>query len=253
MNETEVARATVLVRPMRFTAHLSAMQKFLGLLGYSTKLSRDHRWATMIGVSGDVALHDTAVSASGAPSGTTDLMFEVDRAETLALQFAQAGLDQVAIYDEAWGRVLMVKDGETELYFDERPDDLYGYQVQDPRPEHGIASMPVVHGPAQGPLDRLMSVAGLVRLDEGDDQRWRVWSSAGGGLVARRGVSADTTPGAVTLGFRTDEPLSELARRLTVAGYAGVALADDLVGELTVTDPDGERVIVQAAIGDRCS
>ncbi len=99
---TEVARATVLVRPMRFTAHLSAMQEFLGLLGYSTRLSRDHRWATMVGVSGEVGLHDTAVSASGAPSGTTDLMFEVDKAETLALQFAQAGFDQVDIYDEAW-------------------------------------------------------------------------------------------------------------------------------------------------------
>ena len=253
MSETEVARATVLVRPMRFTGHLSAMREFLTLLGYSTRLSRDLRWATMVGVSGEVGLHDTAVSASGAPSGTTDLMFEVDEAEALALQFAAAGFGQVEIYDEAWGRVLLVKDDDTELYFDERPDDLYGYRVDDPRPEHGIASMPVLHGPPTGSLDRLLSVAGLVRRDEGDDERWTVWSAAGGGLVARQSRDARTTRGAVTLGFRTAEPLTELARRLIAGGHAGVTLSDEFGAELTVIDPDGESVIVQAALENRPS
>jgi hypothetical protein len=243
MNMTEVARATVLVRPLRFTDHLPAMQEFLACLGYSTRTSRDHRWATMVGESGEVALHDAAISAGHAPPGKTDLIFEVDQAEPLAAQFTAAGF-------EAWGRVLVVTDGETGLYFDVRPDDLYGYRVEDPRPSHGVTSMPVLYGPPTGPLDALLSAAGLVRLDEGDDEWWRVWSASGGGLVARHPAGGGVAPGAVRLAFRTQEPLAELARRLTVGGYAGVTLAEDS-GELTVTDPDGQRVLVQAAMEDR--
>jgi hypothetical protein len=55
----------------------------------------------------------------------------------------------------------------------------------------------------------------------------------------------------VRLGFRTQEPLAELAQRLTDAGYQGVRLSDELGGGLTVIDPDGETVIVQPAKGDR--
>ncbi len=113
--------------------------------------------------------------------------------------------------------------------------------------------MPVLHGPTRGPLDRLLSVAGLVRLDEGDGERRTVWSAAGGGLVARQQAGAGSTKGAVTLGFRTHEPLTELARRLTAAGHPGVALSDESAFELTVIDPDGERVIVQAAMEYRRS
>ena len=247
MNETAVARATVLVRPMRFTSHLSEMQEFLTVLGYSTRISRDEHWATMVGASGEVGLHDTAVAASGAPSGTTDLLFEVDQAEPLAIQLTEAGFGKVDIYDEAWGRVLLVHDGERELYFDVRPDDFYGYRVDDPRPQHGITSMPVLYGPPSGPLDRLLAAAGLVRLDEGDDEWWRVWSAAGGGLVARHPAGAGAEPGSVRLGFRTHEPLADLAGRLTEAGYGDVRVSEQFDGELTVTDPDGERVLVQSA------
>lgn len=247
MSETEIDRATVLVRPMRFTDHLSKMREFLAQLGYSTRLRRDERWVTMVGTSGEVALHDAAISGSDAPSGKTDLLFEVDDAEALAVTFAEAGFGQVDIYDEAWGRVLLLKDGDTQLYFDERPDDLYGYQVNDPRPEHGIASMPLLYGPPAGPLDRLLSAAGLVRLDEGDDERWRVWSAAGGGLVARRPSAAGSASGAVSLGFRTEEPLPALAQRLTARGYEGVTVSDDSA-ELTVKDPDGESVTVQSTL-----
>jgi len=101
--------------------------------------------------------------------------------------------------------------------------------------------------------DRLLSVAGLVRLDEGVDDRWTVWSAAGGGLVARQQLGTGTTPGAVTLGFRTHEPLTELARRLTAAGCPGVALSDESAFMLTVIDPDGEGVSVQAAMENRRS
>lgn len=249
MSETEVARATVLVRPLRFTDHLSSMRAFLAQLGYSTRVSRDERWATMVGGSGEVALHDAAIS--GSSSGETGLMFEVADAESLAVGFAEAGFGHVEIYDEAWGRVLRVRDGDTQLSFDERPDDFHGYQLDEPRPEHGIVSMPLLYGPPTGPLDRVLSAAGLVRLDEGDDERWRVWSAAGGGLVARQPPAAGSASGAVRLGFRTQEPLPVLARRLTAAGHEVVALSDEFGGVLTVTDPDGESVIVQAAMENR--
>jgi hypothetical protein len=247
MNEATVVDATVLVRPIRFTDHLANMRDFLAQLGYSTRVSRDERWVTMVGGSGEVALHEAAIS--GSESGESSLMFEVPRAEALAVQFAESGLGQVEIYDEAWGRVLRVRDGDSELSFDERPDDFYGYQVEDePQPQHGIESMALLYGPPTGSLDRLLSAAGLVRLDEGDDDHWRVWRAPGGGLVARHPARGESPAGAVRLGFRTHEPLTDLAARLTAAGYTDMALSDESGGELSVTDPDGESVIVQAGL-----
>jgi hypothetical protein len=246
MSRTDAARAEVVVRPIRFTDHLPQMREFLSLLGFSLRVSRAESWATMVGGSGQVALHDAAITA--ARPGQTALMFEVADAEALATRFAEAGLAEIETYDEAWGRVLRVQgDGDTQLCFDVRPTDFYGYRLDEPRPEHGIVSMPLLYGPPTGPLDRLLSAAGLVRLDEGDDESWRVWSSTGGGLVARHPAGDDRPPGTVHLAFRTGEPLTDLASRLTAAGYADVTLSEEFGGELTVTDPDGQNVLVLPA------
>src|SRR5262245_46284566 len=99
----------------------------LSLLGYSLHVSRSEVWATMVGGSGQVALHDTASTTAG--SGETGLMFEVPVAEGMAAHFAEVGFDDVVIYDEAWGRVLQVRGDGVQLGFDERPTDLYGYQL----------------------------------------------------------------------------------------------------------------------------
>lgn len=234
----------VVVMPLRFTDHVPAMRDFLTLLGFSSRVSRDESWVDMVGGSGMVALHST--STTSRHPAETGLSFEVPDADALAAQFTAAGLADVAVYDEAYGRALDVTghDG-TRLTFGERATDLYGYRHDEPRPEHGIVSMPLWFGPPAGPYDDLLAAAGFVRLDEGDDQWWRAWRSTGGGLVALHPATEHRAAGSVELGFRTEEPLPELADRLTAAGYTGVSLSDDFGGELTVSDPDGATILVQ--------
>ena len=246
MSTSNIGRTEVVVMPVRFTEHLPQMREFLSLIGFSPKVSRPERWVTMAGSAGMVALHEAAISGSG--SGETELSFEVADIDALAAQYIEAGFVDVEIYDEAYGRVLRVQDHEgKQLSFDQPSDDLYGYHLDDPRPEHGIISMPLHFVPPTGPIARLLSAAGFVRLDEGDDEWWRVWRSTGGGLIALHPPTDDAPPGSTRLGFRTQEPLSELAKRLTAAGHAGVTLADEYGGELTVTDLDGQKVFIAPA------
>jgi hypothetical protein len=243
MSAPDTGRAKVVVMPLRFSDHVPQMQDFLSLLGFSRRVSRADKWITMAGHSGMVALHNTATKTS--PSGDTGLSFEVADIDALYAQFGEAGFTDREIYDEAYGRVLTVRDPEgTQLGFDEPEDDMYGYQVDEPRPEHGIVSMPLRFDPPSAPIARLLAAAGFVRLDEGDDQWWRVWRAPDGGLVALHPPGDDTPCGSVRLGFRTEEPLADLAARLTAAGYPDVTVSDDFGGELTVTDPDGQKVHV---------
>lgn len=227
MNTIDTTRTDVVVRPLRFTDHLAQMRDFLALLGFSTRISRDDSWVTMVGHSGEVALH--AAATGGGSSGETGMMFEVPDADALAAQFVAAGFADVSIYDEAWGRVLRVRDRDAELLFDERPTDHYGYRVDEPRPAHRITSVTVLDGSRNGPLDGLLSAARFVR-------RGGLWEGTGGGLVDIR----PDGPGTVRLALRTAEPLPDLAARLTAAGYPDVRLTE----ELTVTDPDGQPIVI---------
>jgi hypothetical protein len=55
-------------------------------------------------------------------------------------------------------------------------------------------------------------------------------------------------PGAVQLGFETQEPLPELADRLIRAGHRDAAIgAGELGDALRVTDPDAQLVLVRPA------
>ncbi|HEY8791107.1 MAG TPA: hypothetical protein VIM10_18520 [Actinopolymorphaceae bacterium] len=153
------------------------------------------------------------------------------------------------IYDEAYGRVLRVGDHRAErVTFDERSKDLYGYRRDDPQPVHGIVAMPLRFDSPVGPFADLLAAAGFDRLDEGDDEWWRVWSSPAGGLVALHPSTDDRAPGSVQFGFRTEEPLADLAARLIAAGHTDVTVSDEFGGELTVIDPDGQKVLVQPAV-----
>lgn len=234
----------VVVMPMRFTDHMPQMQEFLSLLGFSRRVSRAESWADFAGDSGLVALHSVATT-SDRVSGETSLSFEVADADTTTAVFTDAGYS-AEIYDEAYGRVIRVTDHDgAQLYFNEQDPELYGYRFEEPRPEHGIVAMPVRFVPPTGPFTDLLTAAGFLRLDEGDDQWWRVWGAEGGGLVALHPATEDWTLGSVRLGFRTREPLTELAERLAAAGFADATVPDEYGGELTVTDPDGQSVLIQ--------
>lgn len=253
-NGMTTAKVEVEVRPLRFTAHLAQLREFLSLLGFSARVTKGELWATMVGESGQVALHDVAISAAGGRSGETGLWFEAGDADALAAQLARAGFGDVMIEDEAWGRVLLVRgDGGAQLGFDERQTDFYGSQVDEPEPRHGITAVAVVHDVPEGPIDRLLVAAGLTRLDEGDwgdgddggDGEWRVYRGRGngGGLVALSAAGpSDGAAGTEQLAFRTREPLTDLAGRLEAAGHPVVARPD---GALVVTDPDGRAVVVR--------
>jgi hypothetical protein len=249
MIASDIVQAEVVVMPIRFTDQVPRMQEFLTLLGFSPRLSRAESWVDMAGGSGMVALHAAALSSSSA--GDTGLNFEVADLEVLAAQFARAGYVDMEIYDETYGRAVNVRDQHgTQLTFNERPTDLYGYRLDEPRPEHGIVSMPLRFDPPAGPFGQFLSAAGFVRLDEGDDEWWRVWRSNGGGLVALHPSADHRAPGSVQFGFRTREPLDALAGRLKAGGYADVAVSGEFGGELTVTDPDDQVVLVQSVPND---
>jgi hypothetical protein len=241
---TDARKTDVAVMPLRFTDHVPQMQEFLSLLGFSTNVSRGYGWITMSGEEGMVALHELATSGAS-HSGETSLAFEVADVDALSAQFAAAGFADKEIYDEAYGRVLNVRDPEgVQLSFDQPSPDRYGYDLNEPRPEHGIVSMALRFDPPTSPISRLLAGAGFVRLEEGHDDSWRVWRASGGGLVALHPPAADAPAGSTRLGLRTREPLADLAARLTAAGHPDVSVSDEFGGQLTVTDPDGQKVTV---------
>ncbi|GAB3407285.1 hypothetical protein [Flindersiella endophytica] len=243
MSGANVGTVEVEVRPLRFTASLARMREFLALLGFSARATKADLWATLVGESGQVALHDVAVSAAGGRAGETGLWFEASDLDGLAVRFAEAGVGDVTIEDEAWGRVLTARGGGAELGFDDQPTDFYGSEVHEPEPRHGITAVAVVTGAPTGPIDRLLEAAGCTRLPSGADSE-RIWRGSGGGLVALSAENAAEGEQSQRLAFRTREPLTDLAARLEAAGHPVVARSDT---ELLVTDPDGQTVPIRTA------
>jgi hypothetical protein len=122
---------TVVVRPVRFTDNLEPMQGFLETLGLRPRIMAEAGgWIEMVAGGGMVALHDAATSDHGAASGETRLAFEVDDVTGLAERLLDAGVEDVTVYDEAYGKVLTCTDPlDDTVTVDGRSDDLYGYRV----------------------------------------------------------------------------------------------------------------------------
>lgn len=246
MSESTLGRTDVAVRPLRFTDNVAQVRDFLVLLGFSPMKSRAEAWIELAGAAGMVALHSAASATSDIEPGDVGLGFEVLDADALQAELADAGLTDSEIIDEAWGRVVNVRDKDgRQLTIDERSDDPYGYEVGTPEPRNGIVSMPLHFESPTGPTGSFLPAMGFVRLDEGDDEWWRVWRGQGGGLIALHPPTDDAPLGSSRFGFRTREPLRQLAERLIAAGHTETTLSDDFGGELTVIDPDGQRVLVQ--------
>ena len=73
---------SIVVRPVRFTDDVAAMQAFLELLGLQPRIEFNRPgWVDLAGSAGLVALHDAATSATGGVHGETRLSFEVDDAD----------------------------------------------------------------------------------------------------------------------------------------------------------------------------
>jgi hypothetical protein len=118
----------VVIRPLRFTAHVGAMRAFLETLGLRSRIESERGgWVDMVTGRGMVALHDAASSSTGGRPGQTSLSFEADDIDELKNRLEKAGYADTAVWDEAYGRVLSVTgpDG-VQIWIDERSEDLYG-------------------------------------------------------------------------------------------------------------------------------
>lgn len=210
----------VVIRPLRFTADVDAMRAFLETLGLQARIESERGgWAVLLAGRGAVSLHDAATSTSGGQPGQTNLTFEAEDIEELKDKLRGAGYDDATIWDEAFGRVLSATgpDG-TKLWIDERSKDLYGYKVNETRPDERWSVTPYLAGADQVAWERLLDVLGT-------DQQVRFGA---GELFA---VRPDLT---------TTAELDEVHQRLAAAGYAATTTENGL----EVVDPDGQLLVV---------
>jgi catechol 2,3-dioxygenase-like lactoylglutathione lyase family enzyme len=216
----------VVLRPLRFTADVPAMRRFLETLGLKSRVESEHGgWVDMVAGRGMVALHDSASSATGAKSGETGLSFEADDIEELKERLQAVGYQDATVWDEAYGRVLSVTaPGDAVIWVDQRNDDLYGYKLHDAKPDERWSVTPT--------------------LQVSDRDAWQHFLETIGGdsaqLVSFGPPSAELV---VRLGFNTTESLAEVEQRLAEAGYVPTMTGDGLA----VEDPDGQVVTVKRA------
>jgi hypothetical protein len=249
--------SAIVVRPVRFTDDVKAMQAFLEALGLRPRIEAEAGgWVDMVAGGGMVALHSAATSVTRTKPGQTSLGFEADDLPRLAEQLAEAGLEGVAVYDEAYGQVLSCPDplGD-EIHVDSRSGDLYGYRLHPLAPPSSFRVSPVRFTDPQGPYGGFLQALGLRRRGESNEY-FVTYAAAEGdhGLVGLHHVYADElpiveTPGAATvqLTFETAEALDDVARRLAVTGFEAPITHEEFGSFLTVTDPDGQQVQIHAS------
>lgn len=247
----------IVVRPVRFTGHVGAMHQFLELIGLRPWIVTDGGgWSDMSCGGGRVALHDAASSSFGHLPGQTTLSFEAADVSSLARQLTAAGVAEVTVYDEAYGRVLTCQDPEgATVAVDERATDLYGYQLRaEPSPVQSLRVMPIRFADPAGSYGAFLAALGL-RPAGAINPRYVNFVAAEGaqGEVGLHHVFGDDLPvvadgrsPVVQLCFETGEPLDDIAARLSAAGHTPEITQEDFGSVLSVTDPDGQLVQVHA-------
>jgi predicted enzyme related to lactoylglutathione lyase len=248
----------MVVRPVRFTPDVGAMQRFLELIGLRPWIVTEGGggWSDMSCGAGRVALHDAASSAFGHLPSQTTLAFEAADVTGLARQLNAAGVPDVTVYDEAYGRVLTCQDPEgATVAVDERATDLYGYQLRaEPSPVQSLRVMPIKFADPAGPYGAFLRALGLKPAGEINPRYVNFLAADGAqGEVGLHHVFGDELPivsdgrsPAVQLCFESAEPLEDIAARLEGAGFEPAIATEDFGRVLSVTDPDGQTVQVHA-------
>lgn len=254
----------LVVRPVRFTDNIEPMRVFLEALGLRRRVeSTRGGWVELVAESGMVALHSARDSESQAPSGLTTLSFEADDVDVVAKRLEAAGVPDVVVYDEAYGRVLTCRDPMGDaITIDERSVDLYGYRLHEPAGVRaGWRVMPIRFADPLGPYAGFLEALGLVRRGEANEHFSAFALGDGGhGLVGLhppsvRQVPADRTPiedesGFVALSFETIEDLHLVAGRLSAAGFE-VELRTEVFGDvLAARDGDQQTVEVHLSTAE---
>lgn len=253
------AMIKIVVRPLRFTDDVKAMQGFLEVLGLRPRVEAEGGgWVDMVAGGGMVALHEAATSDSGGLTGQTRLSFEVGDADALRTLLSEVGNPEATVYDETYGRVLSCRDPlGGELHIDEESDDLYGYRLHPMAPPSSLRVSPVRFTDPQGAYGEFLTTLGLQRRGLGDEW-YATYAAEGGdhGLVGLHRPPDDpgaaipgVVPGhcAAKLNFESPEPVDELTTRLQAAGYDATACYADFGSFVTVTDPDDQEVQIHQA------
>jgi hypothetical protein len=240
----------IVVRPVRFTDNIEPMRAFLELIGLRPRIeSVRGGWLELVADGGVVALHSAATSDSGMVQGQTTLSFETDDVDVIATALTDAGVPDVTVYDEAYGRVLTFTDPLGDrLAIDELITDLYGFRALPGDKPVGPKVMPVRFCDPAGPYADLLRALGLRPVGEVNEYYVNFAAADGEhGLVGLHHLFAGDLPivpgeASVQLTFESAEPLGDIAARLTSAGFAPQLQTEDFGSLLAVTDPDGQPV-----------
>lgn len=247
--------------PLRFTADPAAMIDFYTRLGLHQSLSHeDGTFATFVGRSGTLGVHDARTATGGPVPSHAALNLATEDVEAAAAELVGIG-HEVRLWDETYGKqgVVLARDGRAIGLNQERQDDLYGgYR------EHLDAGVPLLDVVAVCPHPDLRAEAvwfasfGFVAPSY-DDPWWigmragarsGVLGVHGGPIETRTARPADDLLGPayeVRIGFETSEPLPELDERLRAAGLEPTLITDEPAPRILLTDPDGDEVQIHPA------
>lgn len=247
--------------PLRFTPDPVAMIDFYRRLGLHQWLSHDTgTFATFVGRSGTLGVHDARTTTAGMVPGHAALNLATQDLESAATELRSIG-HEVRIWDETYGLqgAVAARDGRTIGLNQERQEDLYGgYR------EHETGAAPLLDVVAVCPTPQVRAEAAWFAsfgfVAPSYDDPWWIGLRAGarsgvlgihaGEIETRHARPADDLLGPayeVRIGFETVEPLTVLDERLRGAGLEPTMITDGAGPRIVLTDPDGDEVQIHPA------
>ncbi len=252
--------------PLRFTPDPAAMIDFYARLGLHQSLSHETgTFATFVGRSGTLGVHDARTTTSGAVPGHAALNLATADVEAAAVELTVLG-HEVRVWDETYGKqgVVVARQGRVIGLNEDHQDDLYGgYRA------HTTTTVPLLDVVAVCVTPDLLAEAayfasfGFVAPSY-DDPFWiglRASERSGviglhSGEIESRSPRPDDDPFEpvyeVRIGFETSQPLEQLAERLRSAGLDPTMITDVPDPRIVLTDPDGDEVQIHPAPGSGC-
>ncbi len=238
--------------PLRFSADPAAMITFFASLGMHRTVSRPSKtYATFVGSSGRLGVHDVA-TASAVAAGRTTLNLLTADVPAAADAIRGRGL-QVRVWAEPDGQQgAITAPSGLIIGLNEASDGGPG-AAEEFLDQTVAASMGVVAICSVSDVDReaeFFAGFGFEAIEPADGYLPLTAGPGSGviGLRASTGKSPSVPPGSpylVDVGAETSEPFDALAGRLQADGYAATTVEDDSGLWVRVTDPDREPLEVR--------